>query len=329
MPTRILTKEDVKKIITIEDCFHCVENAYKIYSSRNIIQPPIISFDIPAHNGELDIKSGYNISDEMIGIKAASGYTDNPAKYGLDSMYALMLLFDAKTSYPLCILDAGMITYYRTAAAGAFAASLLAKPDSKVMAVIGTGGLAKMHLLATATYFNLEEVYVYGNDVSQKESFINEMAASMPEIHFVNCDNAKQAVYNADIIATATPSRSAIIMKQWLKPGVHINAFGCDTQGKQELDPEIFSNARIFVDSIDECSRRGECQHALAQGIITCDDLAGEIGEIPLGLKSGRENDTQITIFDAVGLSIQDITTAQMLWKKAEDNQLGTQITMA
>ncbi len=244
-------------------------------------------------------------------------------------MYAMMLLIDAKTSYPLCIMDAGMVTYYRTAAAGAFAASLLARKDSSNMAIIGTGGLARMHVTATAHFFDLKKVFVYGNIPAQQDQFISDMQKALPQIQFIGCASAKNAVTDADIIATATPSKEAIIMKEWLKSGVHINAFGCDTEGKQELDPQIFADAKVFVDSMDEATRRGECQHPLKDHVITRDDIAGELGEIILGQKTGRENDEQITIFDAVGLSIQDIATAMGIYQRALDLKLGTAISLS
>ncbi|MGN1140034.1 MAG: ornithine cyclodeaminase family protein [Oliverpabstia sp.] len=329
MGTLLLTKKEIARLLSPDDCLQSAKEAYQAYSGGQMIQPPIVSFDISRYNGELDIKSGYNTSDETIGIKIASGYPDNPEKYQLDSMYALMVLLDAHTSYPLCILDAGMITYYRTAAAGAYAASLLAHPGSEIMAVIGTGGLARMHLRMTSHVFPLKTVYVYGNVPEERASYISELSVEFPHLSFINCQSAEEAVKNADIIATATPSREAIIYRQWLKAGVHINAFGCDTQGKQELDPQILANAQVYVDSKAECMKRGECQHALRQNLMTESDIAGEIGQLALGQIGGRSNSSGITVFDAVGLSVQDISIASRLYACAKRDNVGTEITFA
>lgn len=323
MNTLLLRRKDVLELLTMEDAIRSAESAYRAYSSRKVVQPPIVSVLVPEHNGELDIKSGYSIADEVIGLKVATGYPDNPRKYGLDSLYSMMCLYDAATSYPLCIMESGKLTYFRTAAAGAYAASKLARKDSKAMAIIGTGGLARMHVAATASVFALETLYVYGNMEEQRAQFVRDMAAQFPSINVINCTTAKEAVENADIVATATPSHEAIVMKEWIRPGTHINAFGCDMEGKQELDPELFRHAKVVVDSPDECMRRGETQHSIKQKIIAPDDIYAEIGEIALGEKSGRTNEDEITIFDSVGLSIQDIAIANILYKKAVSLEKG------
>lgn len=326
MNTLLLSRKDIEKIIDFKSAYGAARDAYKAFSSGKVIQPPIVSIEIPEHHGELDIKSGYSAQEDIIGIKTASGYPDNPRKYGLESLYGFICLYDAKTSYPLCVMDSSRLTYYRTSAAGAFAATCLARKDAKVMAIIGTGGLARMHVRATAAFFSLEKVFVYGNDAQQKEEFTADLQAEFPNITFISCSNAKDAVENADIVATATPSREAIIMADWIRPGTHINAFGCDMVGKQELDPELFRKAKVVVDSPDECIRRGETQHSIRQGILKPENIYAQIGEIALGLKVGRENDTEITIFDSVGLSIQDITIAAALYRKARQENIGTEI---
>ena len=326
MKTLILRQDDVRQILNIEDAFISAGEAYKVFASRKLVQPPIVSVLAPEHNGELDIKSGYSIPDELIGLKVATGYPDNPKKYGMKSLYSLTCLFDAKTSFPLCIMESSALTYFRTSAAGAYAASLLARKNSSVMAIIGTGGLARMHVRATAAFFPLTTVNVYGDIPEMQAAFIGELSIEYPHLQFVSCTSAKSAVENADIVATATPSHEAIIEKEWIRPGTHINAFGCDMEGKQELDPSLFGVAKVVVDSPDECIRRGETQHSIKQGILTREAIYAEIGEIALGQKPGRTDDQEITIFDSVGLSIQDISIAKMVYQKGLENHLGMEL---
>ena len=219
MNTLLLSRKDIEGIIDFESAYAAARDAYKAFSSGKVVQPPIVSIEIPAHHGELDIKSGYSAMEEIIGVKTASGYPENPRQYGLESLYGFICLYDAKTSYPLCVMDSSRLTYYRTSAAGAYAATCLARKNSKVMAIIGTGGLARMHVRATAAFFPLETVYVYGNDVQQKEQFTTDLQAEYPGIRFISCSNAKDAVMYADIVSTATPSREAIVMANWIRPG--------------------------------------------------------------------------------------------------------------
>ena len=123
MNTLLLSRKDIEGIIDFESAYAAARDAYKAFSSGKVVQPPIVSIEIPAHHGELDIKSGYSAMEEIIGVKTASGYPENPRQYGLESLYGFICLYDAKTSYPLCVMDSSRLTYYRTSAAGAYAAT--------------------------------------------------------------------------------------------------------------------------------------------------------------------------------------------------------------
>lgn len=328
MELLFLSEKDVERILTVEMAFEADEEAYKAYSSGNSMQPPIVSMDFEAENGELDIKSGYSGLSRTVGVKILSGFWDNPKKFDLPVSLGLMLLFDGRSGCPLCVMDAGMITYYRTSAAGAYAATLLARKDASRLAVIGTGGLARMHMVATEAYFPLTDVYVYSNDAGQKSAYVEEFSARYPQIHFHNCETAQEAAENADIIATATPANQPVVMDAWIKPGTHINAFGCDMTGKQELEATLFSRAKVVVDNLTECVRRGETQHCIREGLLKQEDIYAEIGEIALGKKAGRVTAEEITIFDSTGMSLQDISTASRIYAKALEIGIGTKLEM-
>lgn len=328
MELLFLSQADVEKVLNIELAFEADEEAYKAYSSGNSIQPPIVSMEFHSDNGEMDIKSGYSGLNKTVGVKILSGFWDNPKKYGLPISLGLMTLFDGRTGQPLCVLDAGMITYYRTSAAGAYAATLLARKDSTKLAVIGTGGLARMHLVATKQYFDIKDAYIYSNAPEQKAQYIADFQAKYPDIRFHDCATAKEAVEQADIVATATPANQAVVMDAWIKPGTHINAFGCDMTGKQELEPSIFTHAKVVVDNLTECVRRGETQHCIREGLLRQEEIYAEIGEIALGQKPGRTDDREITIFDSTGMSLQDISTASRIYEKALALGIGTKVTM-
>lgn len=328
MELLFLSQADVEKVLTIELAFEADEEAYKAHSSGNSIQPPIVSMEFEADNGEMDIKSGYSGLNKTVGVKVLSGFWDNEKNYGLPISLGLMTLFDGRTGRPLCVLDAGTITYYRTAAAGAYAATLLARKDSAKLAVIGTGGLARMHLAATKRYFDIRDAYIYSNAPEQKAQYIRDFQEKYPDITFHNCETAREAVEQADIIATATPANKAVVLDAWVRPGTHINAFGCDMTGKQELEPTIFTHAKVVVDNVAECVRRGETQHCIREGLLRQEEIYAEIGEIALGRKPGRVNETEITIFDSTGMSLQDISTASRIYEKALALGIGTKVTM-
>lgn len=328
MELLFLSQADVEKVLTIELAFEADREAYMAYSGGDVLQPPIVSMNFHEANGEMDIKSGYSGLNKTVGVKILSGFWDNPKNYDLPISMGLMTLFDGRTGRPLCVLDAGMITYYRTSAAGAYAATLLARKDSTRLAVIGTGGLARMHMVATKQYFYIKDAYIYSNAPEQKAQYIADFQKKYPDICFHDCATAQEAVEQADIVATATPANRAVIMDAWVKPGTHINAFGCDMEGKQELDPTIFTRAKVVVDNLSECVRRGETQHCIRQGLLKREDIHAEIGEIALGQKPGRTDDQEITIFDSTGMSLQDISTASRIYEKALACGIGTKVSM-
>ena len=328
MDLLFLSQADVARVLTVELAFEANREAYMAYSSGNAIQPPIVSMEFRDDNGEMDIKSGYSGLNKTVGVKILSGFWDNPRNFDLPISMGLMTLFDGRSGRPLCVLEAGMITYYRSAAAGAYAATLLARKDAARLAVIGTGGLARMHLIATKQYFDIRDAYIYSNAPEQKAKYIADFQAQYPDIRFHDCTTAQEAVEQADIITTATPANKAIVMDAWIRSGTHINAFGCDMTGKQELEPSIFTHAKVVVDNLTECVRRGETQHCIREGLLKQEDIHAEIGEIALGQKPGRINDHEITIFDSTGMSLQDISTASRIYEKAMELGIGTKVSM-
>lgn len=321
--TLILNSNIVSSLLSMDATIEAVAGAYKSFNAGKAVMPPITSIDLPEHNGEIDFKAGYSMEENVISMKIASGYWDNPKNYGLSSCVALICLFDARNGVPLCVMDGSLITGVRTGAAGAVAARALARSNSHTVAVIGSGGQARMQVLALSRVFELSDVRVFCR--GDGADYCREMSEKFPRVTFRVCATAEAAVRGADIVVTTTPSREALVMAPWIEPGMHIIAVGSDTPGKQELDPAIFTKAsKIVNDSKTECIRRGETQHPIRLGLITPDDIHAEIGEILLGKKDGRTSPDEITLFDTTGLSVLDIHTAVMVYRAALKQGLGS-----
>lgn len=316
MKTLLLNQKEVKQILNMADTIAAVEEAYKDFNRKLVVQPPILSIEVPDYNGEMDLKAGYSKSTEMIAVKTAVGYWDNPKHYNLPTLLATITLYDGKSGYPVCIMDGSLITGYRTGAAGGVSAKVLARKNSEVVGVIGAGNQARMQVSALKEVLPIKTVKVWspiGEDMLKYKQDIESMLG----IQVILCDEPKEAVKSSDIIVTATSSKNSIVQDEWISPGTHIIAIGADMEGKQELDSKIFSHAKIVVDNIQQCVYCGETQNPIREGIITEKDLHGEIGEILLGTKLGRESNEEITIFDSTGMSIQDNITACMIFKNA------------
>ncbi len=323
----ILSQQEVRSCLPMSDAIKAVTDAYKAFALGQVEMPQVQHLDVAKYRGEVDIKSGAAENFGLIGTKIASGYYDNP-KLGLPPGFAVIILLDLKTSMPLAIMDGSYVTAVRTGAAGAVAASVLARKDAKRVGVIGSGTQGRMQVLALNEIFPLEQVKVFNINKVNSEKYVVEMSERLG-IDVQAVDTAQIAVSNVDIVVTAVPSKKPMIMDEWIEDGMHINAFGADGPGKQELDPNIMKRAKkIVVDSLKQCRVIGETQHALAQGLIQESDIHAEIGEILLGKKVGRETEEEVTLFDSTGLAVQDIAAANVVYQLAKQKEMGQRIKL-
>jgi len=323
----IISKSEVQECLPMSRAIDAVRTAYSAFARGRVQMPPVQHLDVPDYRGEVDIKSGFVQDFGLIGTKIASGFYDNQ-KLGLPSGIAIIVLMDLKTSIPLAIMDGTHITSYRTGAAGAVAASVLARNDSNVVGVVGAGTQGRMQVLALKELFDIQSVNVWDIDRERAQDYRKDMQERIG-IQVSVVDAPSEVLPGADILVTATPSREPLIMADKIHDGLHINAIGADGPGKQELDPLIMKRAsKIVVDSLAQCRRIGEIQHALAQGVIDERSVHAEIGEILNNDKPGRENETEVTLFDSTGLSAQDIAAANVVYRIASERGLGQRIDL-
>ncbi|MHA1943511.1 MAG: ornithine cyclodeaminase family protein [Candidatus Thorarchaeota archaeon] len=319
----ILTQSEVKECLSMKEAIDAVKVAFSAFAKGRVQMPSVQHLDVHKHNGEVDIKSGFVEDFGLIGTKIASGFYEN-VKKGFPPGIAVIVLLDLETSMPLAIMDGTHITAYRTGAAGAVAGKVLACKNSSNGGILGAGPQGRMQLLALQEIFNIQKVKIWDIERGLAEQYGKEISVDVQVV-----DTPEQVVPDADILVTATPSRKALIGEEVIHDGLHINAIGADGPGKQELDPAIMTRAsKIVVDSLAQCRRIGEIQHALQQGLIKESSIHAEIGEILNGDKVGRESDNEITIFDATGLSAQDIAAAKIVYDAAKKKSLGKSISL-
>lgn len=324
MKTLLLTKEEVGRLISMKEAIGTVEEAYKAFSSGQAVQPDYIGIHLPTPRGEIDFKVGYCKANEMISMKASSGgFLDNPTAHGVPNGMGSVLLFDARSCALICVMDGSLLTGLRTGASGAVSVKALARRNSKKITTIGTGNQARMQIRAISLVMQIEEIHAWSRNPQTLARFKTDIEGEF-DIPVILADSKKEAVGQADILITTTRGKGPLVEASWVKPGTHIVAIGTDQKGKQELEPEIFRHAKIVNDSISQCVEKGETFHPMHEQIITLDDIHGEIGEILLGRKAGRENDEEITIFDSTGMAIQDNTTAAKIYQNAMENNVGT-----
>lgn len=322
MPGTLLLKQsDIKNLIKMEKVINAVEIAFKAFSLRDVQIPPkeYLFFN----DGDLRIMPCYVQSREEAGVKSVSVHPQNPLKQKLPTVMAIIEMIDPQTGFPLAVMDGTLITDIRTGAAAGVATKYLAKPDSKVLGIIGAGKQACTQLTALNEVMNIQEVRIFCRASSTRTKFAR-IASETYNFDIKAVNTPEIAVKNADVVVTTTPSRKPLINAEWISPGTHINAMGADAPGKQELEPELLLKSKIIIDSWVQARHSGEINVPLAQKILKQKDIHAKLGDVIVGKVAGREGD-EITIFDSTGLAVQDIVTAGMIYKQARKKGLGTE----
>jgi alanine dehydrogenase len=224
-------------------------------------------------------------------------------------------------------MGATFLTAMRTGAAGALAARLLARQDSRVVGMIGAGVQARAQLLGLSRHFKIEQVMIY--DTSQERArSLEEDCRAFLDCEYTICAKPREAC-QCDILVTTTPSRRPVVEDGWILPGTHINAIGADAGGKQELQSALTKRARIFVDDMVQAVHSGEVNVPITEGLLLPEDICAQIGEVLAGKRPGRSNEQEITIFDSTGLAIQDVAAGFAVYEKAVQTGRGMKLPMA
>jgi len=312
-----LDGEEVKSLLDMKTAITAVEKAFFMHGLKKVQMPSKIYLYFP--KGDLRTMPAYLEELGISGVKIVNVHPEN-FKKGLPSVMAIVELVDPETGEPLALMDGTYLTDMRTGAAGGLAVRYLARKDSSVVGMIGTGSQARTQLMAISEVITLEEVRIYSRKESSQDRFIEDME-KMLDINIKKMPIQK--VCECDILVTTTPSRKPVVKNEWVSEGIHINAIGADARGKQELDPMILRRAKIVVDDIEQASHSGEINVPLERGVISREDIYGEIGEIVAGIKPGRESEEEITVFDSTGLAVQDVSTAFEVYNKAKNKKAG------
>ena len=304
---RVLRRDDVRDALPMAACIDAVEAAFVEYSAGRAELPSVIHLDVPEAKGEIHVKAGHIHGAPAYAVKVASGfYAQDPA-----AIDGLVLVFDAATGAPVAfLLDGGLLTDLRTGAAGGVAARWLAPDRADVVAVIGTGIQARRQIEALRCVRPaLGEIRIWGRDMDRAMRAAHDIGAMVSE-------SVQEAVTGASVVITTTAAREPLVEAAWIAPGTHITAVGSDGVGKQELDPALLRRADLLVvDSVEQCRRLGELQHATEQA-----DRAVALGRVCAGEEPGRNSAAQITICDLTGVGVQDVAAANAALANAPDD---------
>lgn len=306
---KLYSRQHLERSMDYSKAVQMLEAGFIAFSRGQVQVPAVQCFDFAQHNGDCCVKSAYISGEDCFTVKVSTGFYDNPRK-GLDSNNGLMLVLSARTGLPLALLqDEGWLTCLRTALAGQIVARHLAPREVQAIGILGTGMQARMQLQHLLPVISCRHVVVWGRQSAALEHY--RAFAEQLGCQVETTLDAEYVAAKANLIVTATPSRTALLRSEWIRPGTHITAVGADAPGKQELDAALLGRAdRLFVDAIAQCSHYGESAHALRAGLIDIDKLL-ELGRLLSGEVEGRSNDHQITLADLTGVAVQDAQIAQ------------------
>ncbi len=261
------------------------------------------------NDGTLLLMPAWQVN-QSIGVKVVTVFPDNGAK-DLPAVQGLYLLMDGKTGMPQAVLDGTALTKRRTAAASALAASYLARPDSERLLMVGTGALAPELIEAHATVLPIKHVLVWGRSIDKAKKVASRF--HRPKFRIEATDDLEGAVRGAQVISCATLAKEPLIRGAWLQPGVHLDLVGGFTPDMREADDDCIRRSRVFVDTREgACAEAGDIVQPMKAGILTDEDIAGDLYDLTRGERAGRRFYDQITLFKSVGTALEDLCAAQL-----------------
>lgn len=328
----ILNKEEIQKSLPMKEAIEVCKKSLKDYSENKTNIPLRINLPVEKYNGQALFMPGkISSNEEKVGIKIVSVYPNN-VKYNLPSVPSTVLMIDSKTGIVNGLLDGTYLTALRTAALQGAATDLLARKDSKIATLIGTGGQAFEQARALLTVRNLEELRIVGRNFEKTKKFVEKLKNELSEFstNILAYEHTNEAVKDSDIITTVTTSTTPTFDAKYVKDGTHINGIGSFTPDMIELPTELINkNNKIYFDTNDGVlSEAGDILLPLDNGLITKNDFKGELGDLVQNPAIGREKNNEITVFKSVGSAVLDIACGYEIISKAQELNLGTKVDM-
>jgi ornithine cyclodeaminase/alanine dehydrogenase-like protein (mu-crystallin family) len=289
----VLDEPAVAQRLHYQDLIPAIAQALADLSAGKVVQPVRSVLPVAPHHGFFAVMPAYA---GALGAKLVTFY---PQNVGVHTHHALIVMFKAETGEPLAVLDGRLITEMRTAAASAVATQHLARPDAAVLGILGSGVQAKSHLAALRHVRSFKEVRVWSP----------RNAPAFAQRHGVKAvPSAADAVRGADVVVVAASSTTPILQGNWLSPGAHVNAIGATRPDWRELDDDLVTTARVFVDSREAALRESGDVIASRRG-----SEVTEIGAVVAGVAPGRQSDQEITLFKSVGVAVEDVAAAALV----------------
>lgn len=301
----IVPEAVIADLITPEASFDAVEKVFASMAAKSASNFPVIREAIGHADALYGFKSGFDRAALNLGLKSG-GYWPGNAGKGLTNHQSTVFLFNADTGRCRAVVGGNLLTALRTAAAAAVSVAHLARPDARVLGIVGAGHQAAFQLRAVAAQRDFERVVAWNRSPAKLDRLATVAAELGLPFESVSLDDLGA---QADVIVTITSSFDAILRADQVRPGTHLACMGTDTRGKQEVEAALLARARVFTDEVAQSISIGEAQHAVAEGSLREDEIT-ELGAVINGRHGGRTSAEEITLFDGTGVGLQDLAVA-------------------
>jgi ornithine cyclodeaminase/alanine dehydrogenase-like protein (mu-crystallin family) len=326
MQVLIVSQREVQELLQMEECIDVMADALGALARGDAVMPLRGMSGMPEQTGLLAWMPSLLPASDVMGIKVISVFPNEGTE--LESHQGAVLLFEATHGQLLAVVDASEVTAIRTAAVSGLATRILARPDADDLAILGSGTQARTHLEAMTVVRDIRRVRAWSRDSGHARSFA-ESASAHGRVRVEVSATAREAVEGANIICTTTSAAEPVLEGRWISPGAHVNAVGFAGPTGRELDAEAVARARLFADRRESIeSEAGDFLIAKSEGAVGDDHVAGELGEVLLGKVQGRTSPDQITLFESLGLAIEDLAAVNHVYQRARASGKGTSVEL-
>jgi ornithine cyclodeaminase/alanine dehydrogenase-like protein (mu-crystallin family) len=317
----VLGDSEVRRLLPMADCVDLMADTLEALARGELYQPLRVVFRPPEEGSLMGLMPAHRGGERAAwALKAICIFPENP-KRGLDAHQGGVALFGGETGELLALLNASAVTEIRTAAVSAVATRALAREGSRVCAILGSGVQGRSHVEAMGNAGrDFEEIRIWSRTAENAEALADQKGATA-------VGSVEEALDGADVVCTTTTAREPIVRREWLARGAHVNAVGSSIPTTRELDTQTIADSALYVDRRESTENEaGDFLFPLREGAIGPDHIRAELGDVLLGSAPGRSSDDELTVFKSLGIGVEDLASAELVYRRAREQGLGVEV---
>jgi ornithine cyclodeaminase len=316
----VLSEHDVRELLDMESCIEAMQEVLASLARGELFNPLRSVARPEAADTLLGLMPAYRGgASPSYALKEIVIVPSNPSR-GLDTHMGGVLLHDGDTGELASIMNAAPITEIRTAAVSAVATRALARPEAQRVAILGAGAQARGHVQAMRAVLDDPEIRIWARRLEAAEELAGEVGATV-------APSVDAALFGAEVVCTTTAAREPVVEKRWLARGAHVNAVGACFPNTRELDTETVADSSFFTDRRESClNEAGDYILAAAEDAVGPEHIKAELGEVLAGMHPGREHEDELTVFESLGIAVEDLASAELVTQRARERGVGVEV---